>query len=296
MISINEFAKLCSCSTQTLRYYDRVGLLSPARVDEWTLYRYYEPVQAMDFVKIKSLQQADFSIAEIKKLLTMSDEEVFAAFEQKIAAQEAKLERMIQIQKTYLREKNIMQRLIDSISGFVLKAMGGKEELWEFGLREADAERVARLVQDFIEKQLSQALPGEEKISMLVDEELVHGADNVCRCIDELDAIPAHSVILGGEELSGEELFDRQQHNCLWECSGWAHVRDFIDSIPPLENDGEYTFAFELEEDKYREDVSFPMLMLGAMLLRKGENKLMLGCSVEKSPDGVNRFALLKKR
>ena len=122
------------------------------------------------------------------------------------------------------------------------------------------------------------------------------GADNVCRRIDELDAIPAHSVILGGEELSGEELFDRQQHDCLWECSGWEHVRDFIECIPPLEDDGEYTFAFELREDKYREDVSFPMLMLGAMLLRKGENKLMLGCSVEKSSDGVNRFALLKKR
>ena len=42
MITIQGFARLCGCNTQTLRYYDRIGLLAPARVDEWTGYRYYE--------------------------------------------------------------------------------------------------------------------------------------------------------------------------------------------------------------------------------------------------------------
>ena len=60
MITIQGFAKLCGCNTQTLRYYDRIGLLAPAKVDEWTGYRYYEEDQAMRFVKIKNLQQADF--------------------------------------------------------------------------------------------------------------------------------------------------------------------------------------------------------------------------------------------
>ena len=62
MITIRGFAKLCGCNTQTLRYYDRIGLLTPAKVDEWTGYRYYEEEQALLFVKIKNLQQADFSI------------------------------------------------------------------------------------------------------------------------------------------------------------------------------------------------------------------------------------------
>ena len=65
MITIQGFAKLCGCNTQTLRYYDRIGLLKPERVDEWTGYRYYEEEQALQFVKIKNLQQADFSIEEI---------------------------------------------------------------------------------------------------------------------------------------------------------------------------------------------------------------------------------------
>ena len=42
MITIQGFAKLCGCNAQTLRYYDRIGLLAPARVDEWTGYRYYD--------------------------------------------------------------------------------------------------------------------------------------------------------------------------------------------------------------------------------------------------------------
>ena len=85
MITIQGFAKLCGCSTQTLRYYDRIGLLTPARVDEWTGYRYYEEEQAMQFVKIKNLQQADFSIEEIRPLLREDGERLQEAFARKIA-------------------------------------------------------------------------------------------------------------------------------------------------------------------------------------------------------------------
>ena len=32
-MTIKDFAALCGCSTQTLRDYDRIGLLKPSRVD-----------------------------------------------------------------------------------------------------------------------------------------------------------------------------------------------------------------------------------------------------------------------
>ncbi|MBP3399831.1 MAG: MerR family transcriptional regulator [Erysipelotrichaceae bacterium] len=94
MMTIKEFAKLCGCSTQTLRYYDRIHLLKPVKVDEWTGYRYYKKQQAIDFVKIKNLQLADFSIDEIKHLLRMSDIEIAQAFEDKITQQKEKLEKI----------------------------------------------------------------------------------------------------------------------------------------------------------------------------------------------------------
>ena len=55
-MTIKEFSKLCDCNTQTLRYYDSIDLLKPARVDSFTGYRYYDEDQALDYIKIKNLQ------------------------------------------------------------------------------------------------------------------------------------------------------------------------------------------------------------------------------------------------
>ena len=52
MITIQGFAGLCGCNTQTLRYYDRIGLLIPGKMDPRTGYRYYEEEQALQFGKI----------------------------------------------------------------------------------------------------------------------------------------------------------------------------------------------------------------------------------------------------
>ena len=80
-MTIQAFAKLCGCNPQTLRYYDKVGLLRPSRVDRFTGYRYYDEDQALTFVKIKNLQLGGFSIEEIKPLLMANDDEVYRAFE-----------------------------------------------------------------------------------------------------------------------------------------------------------------------------------------------------------------------
>lgn len=40
-LTIGEFAKLSRASEKSLRYYDRIGIFSPAHIDEKTGYRYY---------------------------------------------------------------------------------------------------------------------------------------------------------------------------------------------------------------------------------------------------------------
>lgn len=110
-MTIKEFATLCGCNTQTLRYYDKIDLLKPVKVDQWSGYRYYTKAQAISFVKIKNLQAADFTIDEIKALLTIPDQQVFEAFDQKIAEQAQKLERIKEIQQSYLTEKTNMEKL-----------------------------------------------------------------------------------------------------------------------------------------------------------------------------------------
>ncbi len=44
-LTINEFAKLRNVNTNSLRYYEKLGLLIPARIDPHTKYRYYLPEQ-----------------------------------------------------------------------------------------------------------------------------------------------------------------------------------------------------------------------------------------------------------
>jgi DNA-binding transcriptional MerR regulator len=114
-MTIQAFAKLCGCNPQTLRYYDKVGLLKPGRVDRFTGYRYYDEEQALTFVKIKNLQLGGFTIEEIKPLLDGSDADVYRAFEAKIDAQQARLEAMKEIQRSYRSEMTTMKETIDNI-------------------------------------------------------------------------------------------------------------------------------------------------------------------------------------
>ena len=40
-LSIGEAAKAVHTTSETLRHYDRIGLVKPSKKDEWTNYRYY---------------------------------------------------------------------------------------------------------------------------------------------------------------------------------------------------------------------------------------------------------------
>lgn len=111
-MTIKEFAKLCKCNPQTLRYYDRIALLKPERTDDLTGYRYYNEQQALDFIKIKNFQNADFSIDEIKQMLTMSEAEVDLAFEKKIKEQQDKLAIIKKIHRSYVSEIKDMEQVL----------------------------------------------------------------------------------------------------------------------------------------------------------------------------------------
>lgn len=296
-MTIKEFAALCGCSSQTLRYYDRIDLLKPIRVDPWSGYRYYSKEQAVDFVKIKNLQTADFTIEEIKELLTQTDFQIFEAFDQKIRQQEAKLAKIKEIRQSYLAEKNSMEHLIQNLSGFLLSQLTDLVGLQEFGLKPEDTPNILSYIQTAMESWSQQSQPSPENITLLVDGELVRGADQVARRVEALspDTMP-NTLVLGDETLSQKDAFREVDYTSLWEIHDWEHVHEFLDDIPALEDDGDYCFCFRLKEGKYTEDFSFGLYMMGAMLLRKGNAKVRMGCSVEKSSDQQNHFFLMRKK
>jgi DNA-binding transcriptional MerR regulator len=69
MLKISDFSRLAQVPTATLRYYDQLGLLKPARVDEFTDYRYYDVEQLPRLNRILALRDLGFSLDQIGRLL-----------------------------------------------------------------------------------------------------------------------------------------------------------------------------------------------------------------------------------
>lgn len=63
---IGEVSSLLDISTQTLRYYDKIGLVRPAKVNERTGYRQYTYDQIHYIERIKYLQKLGLPLTEIR--------------------------------------------------------------------------------------------------------------------------------------------------------------------------------------------------------------------------------------
>ena len=70
-MSIGEFARRSRLSPKALRLYDGLGLLSPARVDEFSGYRYYEDAQLEQSRVIAVLRQVGVPLTTVKELLAL---------------------------------------------------------------------------------------------------------------------------------------------------------------------------------------------------------------------------------
>ena len=78
MLQIGEFSRVCQVSIKTLHHYNKIGLLVPAQVDDFTGYRYYKTEQIDTMNYIKRLKRYGFSLEEIQHLLTVSDNKELA--------------------------------------------------------------------------------------------------------------------------------------------------------------------------------------------------------------------------
>ena len=68
MIRIGDFSRISLVSIKTLRYYDEVGLLHPAKVDDFTGYRYYSFDRLSRLHRILALKDLGFSLEQIGRL------------------------------------------------------------------------------------------------------------------------------------------------------------------------------------------------------------------------------------
>ena len=295
MITIQGFAKLCGCNTQTLRYYDRIGLLTPAKVDEWTGYRYYEEEQALLFVKIKNLQQADFSIEEIKALLPGDDDLLAAAFERKIEEQQQKLERIREIQRSYLKETMDMQKLVSTIIGFMEEQLNSPTLWEEFGIDMGRKAEITAKAHAMLADMLAKNREALETVTLTMDDQAVTGAENVIRAIRDgnLDAADRFLVNPDGTE---EPNGIPEDAEVVFERHGWSHISEWIREMPLLKEAGERYCVFEQTAESAANTVGLPMMMPVMMASEMDELKGGVTCNTTPSKDGRNHFTLLFKK
>ncbi len=297
-MTIKEFARLCACNAQTLRYYDKIDLLKPVKVDPWSGYRYYESTQAIDFIKIKNLQAADFTIEEIKRLITLSDQQVYDAFDQKIAEQAQKLERIREIQKSYLAEKHTMEKIIYSMTDYALSQCNHPEVLAEFGLDATDAPAILALLKDYMNEAAAKDFPNEEP-TMTVNDEMIQGEAAILDCIHSLGKENLSDTILLsiGDGYSLEHSHDPEpdysEYEVLFERRGWAHIRDFFEEIPHLEQGKTYCLWVHTNNMEHSDDLSFAMFLMGTVLYKQNLKDVTVNCHSSAAADYENHFQLL---
>ena len=92
MKTVQEVSKLSGVTIRTLRYYDRIGLLSPAARTE-AGYRLYDGAALMRLMRILLLKELEIPLKDVKRLLQLSDAAQREAIGLQIKALELKKER-----------------------------------------------------------------------------------------------------------------------------------------------------------------------------------------------------------
>ncbi len=109
MMTVNKVSKLTGVSIRTLQYYDKIGLLHPAKYTE-AGYRLYDDAALETLQQILLFRELEFPLKDIKEIISSPDFDRSKALEQ-------------QIELLKLKKEHI-ENLIDLAAG--IKAMGVK--------------------------------------------------------------------------------------------------------------------------------------------------------------------------
>ena len=92
MYTIKELADLAGTTTRTLRYYDQLGLLEPARIGE-NGYRYYDRGNLLNLQQILFFRELDLPLKEIRFLTSRPDFQLLTALKNHQQAIRARISR-----------------------------------------------------------------------------------------------------------------------------------------------------------------------------------------------------------
>lgn len=139
--SIREMAELAGVSSRTLRYYDSIGLLHPARVSE-TGCRFYGRRELMLLQQILFYRERGFALETISQILYQKDFNISAALEEHLRALQARqreLGEMIETVRKTIAEREGGKAMQDKerFEGFKRRIVAENEAAYGREMREA---------------------------------------------------------------------------------------------------------------------------------------------------------------
>ncbi len=102
MFRIGEFAQIAQVSSRQLRFYDQLGLLQPAHIDQQTGYRFYSIRQLPRLNSILALKDLGLSLDQIGPLL--KDDVSPSALRGMLIMKRAQIEQALREEETRLRQ------------------------------------------------------------------------------------------------------------------------------------------------------------------------------------------------
>ena len=116
LLQIGEFAKRADTNLRTLRYYEELGLIKPARRSSGR-FRYYSPDQLKRIESIKRLQGLGLSLKEVQEVMAPTESEMTDALDQ--------------IQNGLDRQIELVSRRLESLQGELDELRAARQKLNE---------------------------------------------------------------------------------------------------------------------------------------------------------------------
>lgn len=103
IISITELARLRGVTTETLRHYDRIGLLKPYKINENSNERFYSIYQYEKLGTIKELKQLGLSLRDIQNYFhNRNIDTTYKLLEKELKIVEKKINELVEIKKSVI--------------------------------------------------------------------------------------------------------------------------------------------------------------------------------------------------
>ena len=119
-----EFARLCGTTKETLRHYNNIGLLKPAKVTE-NGYQYYSAFQFYDFYVISTFKGTGMHLKELEEKLAETDERAFCD------TLRHQLKKIQAEKRELIKKEKLLERTIDKFDYLYEGDRVGSLELYE---------------------------------------------------------------------------------------------------------------------------------------------------------------------